>query len=423
MLLNRDTVARNLRTARENRGLSQEAVAKKLRVSRTLIAQIELGNRPVSEDELHQFADLYAHTIADLTGLQMSEENDPVMAALIKLAPELATEEMQSRLAAILGPLWATLELERLLERSPRAGAPAYPLVAPRTPSEAITQGEDIAEQERRRLGIRQAPILDLPRLIAEQNVRVFASELPGRMSSLFLRHMSVGSAIVVNAAHNAARRRFYMAHGYAHALFERSTAANVCSDANSKDLVERRAHAFAAAFLLPAVGIEEAVRALGKGGASRNVQWVFDGATDRPVRAEQRSAPGSQTVTYLDVASIAQRFGAGYTLTVSRLLGLGLVSETDSARLLKRRSVELASQWLGIFGGGNADRQQAAGGSHSPLSEVTELSGLDAERLHLFAEAYRRGLADNLAIPVELSVLVSGLSEELLLEFVRAAR
>ena len=48
----RETVARNLRTARENRGLSQDAVAKKLRVSRTLIAQIELGNRPVTEDEL-----------------------------------------------------------------------------------------------------------------------------------------------------------------------------------------------------------------------------------------------------------------------------------------------------------------------------------------------------------------------------------
>jgi hypothetical protein len=190
-----------------------------------------------------------------------------------------------------------------------------------------------------------------------------------------------------------------------------------------SKDLVERRAHAFAAAFLLPAAGVEEAVRALGKGGASRNVQWVFDGATDRPVRAEQRSAPGSQTITYLDVASIAQRFGAAYTLTVSRLLGLGLISETDSARLLKRKSVELANQWLAIFGSGVLDSRASTGADQMQLSRVIELSGLDAERLHLFAEAYRRGLADSSGVPVDLSVFVPGLSEKLLLEFLRAAR
>jgi hypothetical protein len=392
-------------------------------VSRTLIAQIELGNRPVTEDELHQFADLYSRTVADLTGMQISEEHDPVLAALVKLAPDLATEDMQSRLHTVLGPLWEASDLERLLERPPRIGPPAYSPVAPRTPAEAITQGEEISDQERRRLGVRQTPILDLPRLIAEQNIRVFASDLPARISSLFLRHATVGSAIVVNAAHDALRQRFFITHGYAHALFERATAANLCTDANSKDLVERRAHAFAAAFLLPAVGVEEAVRALGKGGASRNVQWVFDGATDRPVRAEQRSAPGSQTITYLDVASIAHRFGAAYTLTVSRLLGLGLISETDSERLLKRKSVELANQWLAIFGSGAPVRRASAGADHVQLSKVTELSGLDAERLHLFAEAYRRGLADSSGVPVDLSVSVPGLSEELLLEFIRAAR
>ncbi len=55
--------------------------------------------------------------------------------------------------------------------------------------------------------------------------------------------------------------------------------------------------------------------------------------------------------------------------------------------------------------------------------NRVTELSGLDAERLHLFIEAYRRGLADKSDLPVELSVLVPGLSQETLLQFVEAAR
>src|SRR5439155_22073307 len=52
----REPLAQNLRKARENRGLSQEAVAKKLRLSRSLVAQIELANRPVTADELAKFA-------------------------------------------------------------------------------------------------------------------------------------------------------------------------------------------------------------------------------------------------------------------------------------------------------------------------------------------------------------------------------
>ena len=52
----REPLAANLRKARENRGLSQAAVAKRLRLSRSLVAQIELGNRPVTADELAKFA-------------------------------------------------------------------------------------------------------------------------------------------------------------------------------------------------------------------------------------------------------------------------------------------------------------------------------------------------------------------------------
>jgi transcriptional regulator with XRE-family HTH domain len=419
----REAIARRLREARENRGLSQDAVAKKLGVSRTLVAMVELGHRPVTDDELLQFANLYGRTLVELKGTQVSEDDDPVTAALLKLAPDLAADGMQSRIHAALGPLLEVSHFEGLLERPSRVGPPAYSLAAPRTPSDAIAQGERIANQERQRLGVRQAPITDLPRLIAEQNIRVFATELPRRMSSLFVQHPSTGSGIMVNVTHDAARRRFFMAHAYAHALFERTAIASVCTDANSKDLVERRAHAFAAAFLLPAVGVEEAVYGLGKGGASRNVQWVFDGATDRPVRAEQRSAPGSQRITYIDVAAIAQRFGAAYTLTVSRLLGLGLISESESERLLKRRFVELANQWLAIFGLDAAGREASNPDHVQPSNRVTELSGLDAERLHLFIEAYRRGLVDNSALPVELSAFVPGLSQELLLEFIRAAR
>src|SRR5262245_39426750 len=73
----REPLATNLRKARENRGLSQEAVAKKLRLSRSLVAQIELANRPVTAEELAKFADLYGTPAVDLAGTDVAT-NDPV---------------------------------------------------------------------------------------------------------------------------------------------------------------------------------------------------------------------------------------------------------------------------------------------------------------------------------------------------------
>src|ERR1700730_1744681 len=111
----RGTVARNLRNARENRGLSQHAVAKKLGFSRTLVAMVELGNRPVTDEEVLQFANVYGKTFVELKGTQVSEDQDPVTAALVKVAPELATDERQRLRHGVLGPLMAALDLARKL--------------------------------------------------------------------------------------------------------------------------------------------------------------------------------------------------------------------------------------------------------------------------------------------------------------------
>jgi hypothetical protein len=181
---------------------------------------------------------------------------------------------------------------------------------------------------------------------------------------------------------------------------------------------VERRADAFASAFLLPASGVEATVRGLGKGQASRQVQWVFDAATGRSLRTEERSTPGSQAVTYLDVAWVARRFGAAYRLTVSRLLAQGLISEADSTRLLKPKFVELAAEWLSLIS------PRAA--TPRPGHAVIALSDLNAEHAHIAVEAYRRGLitkADLGAEAATLSLQVPGLSDTKLLEFAEAAR
>jgi Zn-dependent peptidase ImmA (M78 family)/DNA-binding XRE family transcriptional regulator len=414
----REPLATNLRKARENRGLSQAAVAKKLRLSRSLVAQIELANRPVTSEELAKFAELYGTPAVELTGTRVATD-DPVTVTLLNLAPALIKEfDMQSRIHGVLGELMSSSELERLLERTPRTASPTYPLPLPKTLADAIRQGEEIAEHERQRLGLLDAPLPELADLCGVHGIPVFGLKLPDELSSLFISHASVGRAIVVNVTHDAVRQRLAVAHGYAHAVCEPMGTIRVCTKANANELIERRAAAFAAAFLLPTSGIVETVRGLGKGQASRQVQWVFDAATERAVRTEERSTPGSQVITYLDVAWIARRFGATYRLTVARLLGRGVITEADSAGLLKPKFVELAAAWLTLFSVRAATPQ--------PGYAIWTLSDLSAERAHMAIEAYRRDLitkADLREEAVTLSLQVLGVSEPKLLEFAEAAR
>ena len=415
----REPLATNLRKARENRGLSQAAVAKKLRLSRSLVAQIELANRPVTADELTKFAELYGTAAVDLTEVRVAAD-DPITVTLLNLAPALIKEfDGQSRIYGVLGELMALSRLERLLERPAQPVAPTYPLSPPRTLADAIRQGEETAEHERQRLGLRDAPLPELADLCAAQGVPVFAFELPDGLSGLSISHPSVNRALVVNATHGAVRQRLAIAHGYAHVVCEPMGTIRVCTKANANELIERRAAAFAAAFLLPASGIVDMVRGLGKGQPSRQVQWTFDAATERSVRAEERSTPGSQVITYLDVAQIARRFGAAYRLTVSRLLGQGVIVEADSTRLLKPKLVELAGEWVTLF----TDRVAAP----HPAYPLWVLSDLKATRAHMAVEAYRRGLITKTELLTRdastLSLQVPGLSETKLLEFAEAAR
>ena len=112
--------------------------------------------------------------------------------------------------------------LERVLGRSPRSGPPNYEARLPRSSWEAVTQGEQTAVEERQRLGIGNAPIADVSELIASQGIWASGVSLPNDMSGVFLRHRSIGFAILVNAFHPRGRKRFSYAHEYAHALLDR---------------------------------------------------------------------------------------------------------------------------------------------------------------------------------------------------------
>ncbi len=120
--------------------------------------------------------------------------------------------------------------------------------------------------------------------------------------------------AIIVNANHVRARRRFSYAHEYVHALFDADRTITISNTDNARDFVEIRANAFASAFLMPEQGIAQLLRSMGKG--------------------ERSYVNSSQTIAWL-----AHHFGVSYRAAFYRLQNLGYFKTKQRDVLLNEES------------------------------------------------------------------------------------
>jgi Zn-dependent peptidase ImmA (M78 family)/DNA-binding XRE family transcriptional regulator len=371
-----------LRDAREQRGLSQQDVADAVKLPRTAVTNIETGSRSLSTLELTKLAALYRVPVAriieedDVAADDLSvilpralqdATNDPNYERAIDHAVDLCREG-----AALRHMLDQDFELS-LPDRASRITSAG----------EAIRHAETVALEERRRLGLGNAPIGNIAELISSQGIWVAVCKLPDAISGLFLNHSSIGFAILINGngKHSAVRRRFSYAHEYGHALFDRVDTVRLTERRNASDLVEKRANAFAAAFLMPAAGVSEQLRRLDKGQPSRQYQIVYDVANDAATESEIRPRTGSQAITYQDVRAIARRFGVSYESAVWRLKSLGYIgsSEKDVLMTQKDKSPRLAE----IL---NAPLDETVPPPDDPEQE------LPGQLARLTIEAYRQG-------------------------------
>lgn len=371
-----------LRSARESRGLSQQAVAQAVGLPRTAITQLEAGSRSVSTLELTRLSELYLRTVADLLQEGPTDEDRDVLVALHRAAPGLeddpATREQVARCVQLCRE---GVALARLLGTESRAGPPSYDVRLPRSPGDAVAQGEEAAEQERRRLGLGNVPIADVSELIASQGIWASGVTLPDGMSGLFLRHPSIGLAILVNSSHAKGRKRFSYAHEYAHALLDRHGDVTISSTDNSSETVEKRANAFAAAFLMPRGGMRASLRNLDKGLPSRQDHAVFDAASGGHIEAAQRAPARSQRITYKDNALLAHHFGVSYQAAVYRLKSLRYISGRETGHLVEQeRFGRKYLKALGMFAD-VGEREQQRYWDRELRNEIA----------HLAIEAYRR--------------------------------
>jgi Zn-dependent peptidase ImmA (M78 family)/DNA-binding XRE family transcriptional regulator len=244
-----------LQDARKAAGMTQQDVARHLDMARTTIVAIEKGGRRVNAHELVRLAALYGRGVSEFVSRKVLVEGFvPQFRAtereLMDADPALerAAVELQ-RLAEDY------LELERIT-KVPLSKSYPPPYDTSGTTPEQI--GEEVATAERNRLGIGDGPIGNLrDRLENDVGLRVFYLAMPPRIAGMFAYNDEIGGAISINLNHPRDRRQWSLAHEYGHFLTTRyQPEITVLHEKRRTSFRERVADSFAAAFLMPASGL-----------------------------------------------------------------------------------------------------------------------------------------------------------------------
>ena len=206
---------------------------------------------------------------------------------------------------ALLGHVWVTVSMS---------------LVDVTLPEDPLQAGEIVAEKERKRLGLGRGEAGDVMTLLDREGLKVYRPPFPaaGPVEGIFLFDPEVGPALVVDGSLSPREGDFVFARLYAHYLVDNDPYAirfarrESGPGANREDL---RARAFAAAFLISREGLDEYLRAMGRG----------------------ETAP----ITPDAVRQLALYFEVGPRSLLTRLLSLGRITSSEVPELLRSLEAE----------------------------------------------------------------------------------
>ena len=253
MSLDNATIGSHLRAARRTLGLTQTDAGRHMGMVTSTVSAIEAGKRSVTGSEFYEFSQLYKRPVAFF--LQSEDlSTSPGFQYLFRRAEDTVLDR---------SPI---VELEQL--------ASDYDLIeelvgVPTPPSPPDYSGfgfrgeqdaEALAEMERSRLGLGDAPVKDLVDLLdGNVGIRVFMLPVSQQSwSGLVVQDRGGRPCAAVNSREPFYRRNFTLAHEYGHALVDLSDAStpqawiDFASEGHRRNHSERFADAFAAAFLMP---------------------------------------------------------------------------------------------------------------------------------------------------------------------------
>lgn len=252
MMLDDVTIGARLQTARKELGWTQGEVGKRIGMATSTISEIEAGKRSVGGVELYEFARLYHRPLAFF--FEVEPEESPGFAYLFREAePSILDRDS----IVLFHQLVRDYNLiEEVVEAAPLPLPPDYSQFGFRTEQDA----ETLADMERGRLGLGDAPLKDLMNLLdGIVGVKTFLIPVERQSwSGLVARDKAGRPCIAVNAKEESYRRGFTLAHEYGHVLAhfgkEGTPAARIDRVINlgQRSTDESFANAFASAFLMP---------------------------------------------------------------------------------------------------------------------------------------------------------------------------
>ena len=337
-------LGQRMKQIRETSQVTQDAAAKALGVSRPTITQIEAGNRPINTVQLEKFARLCGKGLGDLL-LPAAAQPKEATAVLFRMTQELKQTIDPAALEPRIKLLREYTQLEALLGLNAKFTLPVkHELPDPRSVWEAIDTGQKMAEDERQHLQLGTRPVKDIAELLEVQGVRVLDIEMDEDISGIFMGDLQIGLSIFINPQHHAFRHAFTLAHEYCHVLADRQRMSVISSGQTEKDLIEVRANAFAAAFLLPKAGVEQFFQSQGKTGPTRVSLSTpsFRQEPGEPAAAEQRRPANAAEIQIYDIVHLQHHYGVSWPAAVHRLQNLGVLGKEQRDALLSRHEEAL---------------------------------------------------------------------------------
>jgi Zn-dependent peptidase ImmA (M78 family)/DNA-binding XRE family transcriptional regulator len=385
-------VGANIAHARKRRpGVTQDAVAKSVGISRPTYIAIEAGQRLPTELQLDAIARYLEASLREILSLAA-----PDAAVSVRFRKLRGVEQSQDALEALeeYGRRYATLERlaqDRIVRREP----PTFSLDRARNVERAA---EELAATERLRLGLGDGPLPDLRAVFEEDaGLRIFGlDELrKTRISGIFAYSAEYGPLVGFNTAHDSRRVRWTLCHEYAHFLTERYEPEVTLDEgerSGRKDRGEVFADAFAARFLMPSTGLsrrfsemlndaggelkvahllmlaqffEVSFQALARrleelGRITRGTYAMLNERGFKPRGAE--SALGFVSRPPID------RLPFRYIFLVATLYANGLVSEGDAAAYLRTDRLTARGILLAVPESGERGAEDAVPGLDTPI-------------------------------------------------------
>lgn len=243
-----------LRSARERAGLSQEAAANALTISRVALSYYETGRRPVPLTTAAALARLYGTSLDRLLADDdaVAHSGVDVSGILYRAAQPALGSSARGGLRVFEQYVHDYVELSKELKQPlPGKGRSPFPAATGSSARDAA----DAARQLRRYLNLGGGPLGD-PFRVADEHVLIWrlplGKDLDNAPSGLFYNHPQVGFSIVINSNMTLGRQVFTAAHELAHAFFHSPSLDVIVSMPGAEVSRERFADAFAGELLVP---------------------------------------------------------------------------------------------------------------------------------------------------------------------------